>query len=124
MSTTQPAHSFMSQDQSLENNILAPSENIVFEDIPWFKERLAECISDFDKCKTGAQYVVFRGMTAEAFEKIEILRDRSYKGIRLSYNLADNILVVKIPGVVHGLSHTSISYELDYKLRVLGLRKM
>lgn len=67
----------MSLDQDLENNIAVPPENIVFEDIPRLKERLAKCISDFDKCKSGAQYVGFRGVTAEAFETIELLRDRS-----------------------------------------------
>ena len=46
-------------------------------------------------------------MTAEAFEKIELLRNRIYKGIRFSYNFADNILVVKMPGAVHELLHTA-----------------
>ena len=45
-------------------------------------------------------------MTAETLEKIELLRNRIYKGIRFSYNFA-NILVVKMPGAVHELLHTA-----------------
>lgn len=85
----------------MENHIAVPPENIVFEDIPRFKERLTKCISDFDKCKTGVQYVAFWGMTAEAFEKIKLLRDRSCKGIGLSYYPVDDILVVKMASAVH-----------------------
>ena len=53
----------------------------MLQDIPRFEERLARCISDFDKCETGAQYVAFHEVTEEEFEKIELLRDRSYKRI-------------------------------------------
>ena len=55
-----------------------------------------------------------RGVTAEKFERIERLRDRVFKGVRLGHNSADNILVVKMLSALHELSFTIISFELDF----------
>ena len=68
----------------------------------------------------------FRGVAAEALETIELLRGRSHKGIRLSYNLADNTLVAKMTRTVYELSHAFTISGLDHKVRVcmLGIRRM
>ena len=51
----------MSLDNILENHTAVPPECIEFEDVPEFQKKLTSCISDFDRCQTRAQFVVFAG---------------------------------------------------------------
>ena len=113
----------MSLDNILENHTAVPPESIEFEDIPQFQKRLTSYISDFDRSQTGTQFVVFRGVTAEIFERIEWLRDRVFKGVRLGHNLADNTLVVKMHSALHELSFKTITSGLDSMLWPMGLRR-
>jgi hypothetical protein len=94
-----------------------------FTGIPDLRKRVQSLAHELVAGRTTKQYLVFWGITKDHLAQIDHQRASIGKGIRLTYYIDTDLLIVKVPTAEHEQAHISLFDEVNEKLRGMGLSK-
>jgi hypothetical protein len=93
-----------------------------FTGIPNLRKRVQSLAKELAAGRTTEQYLVFRGVTKDNFAQIDHQRASIGKG-RKTYYTDTDLLIIKVPTMVHEWAHISLSDEINHKLEKMGLAR-
>ena len=103
--------------------VLGRGKLLKFSNIRLLNDDLKARTEAIDRGEASTQYLGVTDVPEAAFEGILRKRDSGYmvKSLRFTYDSPSKLLITKIPGSLHEIAHTSLSQEIGFELRSLGV---
>lgn len=97
-------------------------EVLAFSTVEDFHKKVLVAQERFSSGRSLQQFLAFTGVTSKTFSKIDSDRTRGTpKGVRLTYDADENVLILRMVGIVHELAHRNFEAAFYEKLAPFGI---